>query len=101
MNESEKHGYIVVAPDWTGQTLTFLLEYELRGAIAPAWDIPAGPGNFRSREDFPKRDDVKWMKHTLAWADDATRAVKLDDRPVHTKTLTNEVKYIEPKARVY
>ena len=54
-----------------------------------------------AREDFPKRDDVKWMKHTLAWADDNTRAVKLDDRPVHTKTLTNEVKYIEPKARVY
>jgi succinate dehydrogenase / fumarate reductase, flavoprotein subunit len=54
-----------------------------------------------AREDFPKRDDVKWMKHTLAWADDRSRAVKLDDRPVHTKTLTNEVKYIEPKARVY
>ncbi len=54
-----------------------------------------------AREDFPKRDDVKWMKHTLSWADDAARAVKLDDRPVHTKTLTNEVKYIEPKARVY
>ena len=54
-----------------------------------------------AREDFPKRDDVNWMKHTLAWADDASQAVKLDDRPVHTKTLTNEVKYIEPKARVY
>ena len=24
-----------------------------------------------AREDFPKRDDVNWMKHTLAWADDA------------------------------
>ncbi len=54
-----------------------------------------------AREDFPKRDDVNWMKHTLAWADDESRAVKLDDRPVHTTTLTNEVKYIEPKARVY
>ncbi len=54
-----------------------------------------------AREDFPKRDDAVWMKHTLAWADDATHSVKLDDRPVHTRTLTNEVKYIEPKARVY
>ncbi len=54
-----------------------------------------------AREDFPKRDDVNWMKHTLAWADDKARTVKLGDRPVHTKTLTNEVKYIEPKARVY
>ncbi len=54
-----------------------------------------------AREDFPKRDDVNWMKHTLAWADDKTTSVKLDDRPVHKNTLTNEVKYIEPKARVY
>ena len=54
-----------------------------------------------AREDFSKRDDVNWMKHTLAWADDSSRAVKLDDRPVHKNTLTNEIAYIEPKARVY
>ncbi|MEQ1673206.1 MAG: FAD-binding protein, partial [Hyphomicrobium sp.] len=54
-----------------------------------------------AREDFPKRDDVNWMKHTLAWADGVTKSVKLDDRPVHKVTLTNEIKYIEPKARVY
>ena len=54
-----------------------------------------------AREDFPKRDDVNWMKHTLAWADYGTKTVRLDYRPVHTHTMTNEVKYIEPKARVY
>jgi succinate dehydrogenase / fumarate reductase flavoprotein subunit len=54
-----------------------------------------------AREDYPKRDDVNWMKHTLAWADYETKTVRLDDRPVHNKTMTNEVKYIEPKARVY
>jgi succinate dehydrogenase / fumarate reductase flavoprotein subunit len=54
-----------------------------------------------AREDFPKRDDVNWMKHTLAWADGATQKVTLDERPVHKVTLTNEIKYIEPKARVY
>ncbi len=54
-----------------------------------------------AREDYPKRDDQNWMKHTLAFADDARRTVRLDARPVHTTTLTNEVKYIEPKARVY
>ncbi len=54
-----------------------------------------------AREDFSKRDDQNWMKHTLAWADDANRTVRIDFRPVHTTTLTNEVKYIEPKARVY
>jgi succinate dehydrogenase / fumarate reductase, flavoprotein subunit len=54
-----------------------------------------------AREDFPKRDDVNWMKHTLSWADYGTRAVRLDFRPVHTYTLSNEVAYIEPKERVY
>ena len=36
-----------------------------------------------AREDFPKRDDVNWMKHTLSWADYATHEVSLDFRPVH------------------
>ncbi len=54
-----------------------------------------------AREDFPMRDDVNWMKHTLAWADYATKSVTLGERPVHTNTLTNEISYIEPKARVY
>ena len=54
-----------------------------------------------AREDYPKRDDVNWMKHTLAWTDDATKSVRLDYRPVHSYTLTAETPYIEPKARVY
>jgi succinate dehydrogenase / fumarate reductase flavoprotein subunit len=53
-----------------------------------------------AREDFPERDDKNWMKHTLAWMDD-NGSVKLDYRPVHAYTLTNDVAYIEPKARVY
>ncbi len=54
-----------------------------------------------AREDFPDRDDKTWMKHSLAFADDAKKTVNLGDRPVHTFTMTNEMKYIEPKARVY
>jgi succinate dehydrogenase / fumarate reductase flavoprotein subunit len=54
-----------------------------------------------AREDFAKRDDANWMKHTLAFADYGAKTVKLDFRPVHTYTLTNEMSYIEPKARVY
>jgi succinate dehydrogenase / fumarate reductase flavoprotein subunit len=54
-----------------------------------------------AREDYPDRDDKNWMKHTLAFIDPAQHTVKLDDRPVHTYTLTNDVQYIEPKARVY
>jgi succinate dehydrogenase flavoprotein subunit len=54
-----------------------------------------------AREDYPNRDDAEWMKHTLAWADYATRNVSIDFRPVHSYTLTNEMHYVEPKARVY
>ncbi|WP_332681886.1 succinate dehydrogenase flavoprotein subunit [Bosea sp. (in: a-proteobacteria)] len=54
-----------------------------------------------AREDYPDRNDKDWMKHTLAWIDDAKRTVTLDDRPVHTYTLSNDIEYIKPKARVY
>jgi succinate dehydrogenase / fumarate reductase flavoprotein subunit len=53
-----------------------------------------------AREDYPERDDKNWMKHTLTWLD-SNGNVKIDYRPVHTYTLTNDVAYIEPKARVY
>lgn len=52
-----------------------------------------------AREDFSSRDDEKWMKHTLAWFDEGK--ISLDYRPVHTYTMTDEIDYIEPKARVY
>jgi succinate dehydrogenase / fumarate reductase flavoprotein subunit len=54
-----------------------------------------------AREDYPERDDANWMKHTLAWADEAAHSVRIDYRPVHTHTMTNEVSYIPPKPRVY
>ncbi len=60
---------------------------ELRGAHA--------------REDYPQRDDKNWMKHTLASINPEKRTVSLDYRPVHSYTMTNEIAYIEPKARVY
>jgi succinate dehydrogenase / fumarate reductase flavoprotein subunit len=53
-----------------------------------------------AHEDFPERDDVNWMKHSLAWVDEASK-VSLGYRPVHTYTLTDEVKYIAPQKRVY
>ncbi|GLK52739.1 succinate dehydrogenase flavoprotein subunit [Maricaulis virginensis] len=53
-----------------------------------------------AREDFPDRNDETWMKHTLAWCDDKGN-VKIDYRPVHTYTMSNDIQYIEPKARVY
>jgi succinate dehydrogenase / fumarate reductase flavoprotein subunit len=53
-----------------------------------------------AREDFPDRDDNNWMKHTLAWVD-GKGAVKIDYRPVHAFTMSNDVEYIKPKPRVY
>ena len=54
-----------------------------------------------AREDFPERDDVNWMKHTLAWLDIPSGNVRIDFRPVHSNTMTNEVETIPPKKRVY
>jgi succinate dehydrogenase / fumarate reductase flavoprotein subunit len=53
-----------------------------------------------AREDFPERDDVNWMKHTLCWVDSAGRT-RIDYRPVHLNTLTSDVETVAPKARTY
>ena len=53
-----------------------------------------------AHEDHPQRDDVNWMKHTLAYRD-AQGKVTLDYRPVHMFTMTDEVEVIPPKERVY
>ncbi|MGZ5615583.1 MAG: succinate dehydrogenase flavoprotein subunit [Methylobacter sp.] len=52
-----------------------------------------------AREDYPKRDDENWLKHTLTWLDGNN--VEIDYRPVHMYTLTDEVDVIPPKERVY
>jgi succinate dehydrogenase / fumarate reductase flavoprotein subunit len=57
-----------------------------------------------AHEDFPERDDKNWMKHTISWFDGwggSGGKVTLDYRGVHNYTLTDEVEYIKPKARVY
>lgn len=53
-----------------------------------------------AREDYPDRDDDNWMKHTLAYVDESGK-VRHDYRDVHAFTLSNEISYIAPKARVY
>jgi succinate dehydrogenase / fumarate reductase flavoprotein subunit len=57
-----------------------------------------------AHEDFPNRDDANWMKHTATWFDGwggKGGDVRIDYRPVHEFTLTDDVEYIKPKARVY
>jgi succinate dehydrogenase / fumarate reductase flavoprotein subunit len=59
-----------------------------------------------AREDFDKRDDVNWRKHSLAWLSPDGK-VTLSYRPVHTETMLPvedggiDPKKIAPKARVY
>ncbi|MEY3106526.1 MAG: hypothetical protein RIT35_692, partial [Pseudomonadota bacterium] len=53
-----------------------------------------------AREDFPERDDQKWLKHTITWLDEKGE-VKIDYRPVHLYSLSDEVQYVPPKKRVY
>ena len=52
-----------------------------------------------AREDYSKRDDKNFMKHTLAWQSD--NKVEIRYRDVHSRTLTNDVQYFPPKERVY
>ena len=54
----------------------------------------------QAREDYPDRDDQNWMKHTLAWRT-GRKEVKIDYRPVHMETLTDEIETVPPKKRVY
>ena len=52
-----------------------------------------------AREDYTKRDDKNFMKHTLAWQ--KGKKVEIKYRDVHSRTLTNDVQYFPPKERVY
>jgi len=54
-----------------------------------------------AREDFAERNDTEWMKHTLAWLDLESGKVKIDYRPVHSYTMSDDIAYIPPKQRVY
>ena len=79
---------------------------ELENLMAQAVVAVAGAANRtesrggHAREDFADRDDENWLKHTISWLDgDGTP--RLDYRPVHLNTLTNEVQSIPPKIRVY
>jgi len=52
-----------------------------------------------AREDYPKRDDTNYMKHTLSWL--SGRKVKINYRPVNLSTLSNDVQTFPPKERIY
>jgi len=53
-----------------------------------------------AREDYPKRDDQHWLKHTLS-GEDSQGKIILSYRPVHMNMLDDQMKSIPPKARTY
>ncbi|HYE34239.1 succinate dehydrogenase flavoprotein subunit [Methylocaldum sp.] len=79
---------------------------ELENLLAQAMVTVAGALNREesrgghTREDFPERDDENWLKHSLLWLDEH-HDVRIDYRPVHMYTLTDEVEVIQPQKRVY
>ncbi len=54
-----------------------------------------------AREDYKDRDDVNWLKHSIAYVDDATGRVRMDSRPVHMFTMSKDVDVVPLKPRVY
>jgi len=55
-----------------------------------------------AHENFPDRDDKKWMKHTLSFHDEADGKTTITYRPIHYYTLDEEeCKVVPPVARVY
>jgi succinate dehydrogenase / fumarate reductase, flavoprotein subunit len=53
-----------------------------------------------AREDYQKRDDTNWLKHTCAWKDEDWK-VTLAYRPVHLNALSNEVQSFPPAERTH
>ncbi|HLS05290.1 MAG TPA: succinate dehydrogenase flavoprotein subunit [Wenzhouxiangella sp.] len=53
-----------------------------------------------AREDYSERDDENWLKHSLIWMDEEYKT-RIDYRPVHMYTLTDEVEVVPPERRVY
>ena len=53
-----------------------------------------------AHEDYPERDDKNWQKHTICSLDEKGN-YKIDYRPVHMYTLTDECEVVPAKKRTY
>jgi succinate dehydrogenase / fumarate reductase flavoprotein subunit len=53
-----------------------------------------------AREDYHKRDDENWLKHTIAWKDEEWN-VTFAYRPVRLNTLSNEIQSFPPAMRTH
>ena len=53
-----------------------------------------------AREDYPERNDEKWLSHSLAWLDKNDKVI-MGSRPVNMNPLSNNIQSIPPEKRVY
>jgi succinate dehydrogenase / fumarate reductase flavoprotein subunit len=77
------------------EALEFLNTIEVAVATMVAARERTESRGAHAREDYPDRNDEKWMKHTLYYSN----GNRLEYKEVHTKPLT--VDYIPPAKRVY
>jgi succinate dehydrogenase (ubiquinone) flavoprotein subunit len=58
----------------------------------------------QAHEDFPDRNDTKWMKHTLTWQTQKITEnsdFKITYRPVKDQPMDDEMHHVPPAKRVY
>ena len=53
-----------------------------------------------AREDYHKRDDQNWLKHTISWKDEDW-TVRFAHRPVRLDTLSDDIKSFPPAERTH
>ena len=87
-----------------------LADLEQRSGRSARTEEPAGAGGghaafaenrtesrgAHAREDFPKRDDENWLKHTLSWLD-GEADLRLGYRPVHLRPLVERRAGLPPQ----
>jgi succinate dehydrogenase / fumarate reductase flavoprotein subunit len=54
-----------------------------------------------AHENFPERDDVNWLSHSLCWLNEKDGSVTFGSRPVQLETHDDEMPSIPLKKRVY
>ena len=75
------------------------LMYQAQATVVSAENRHESRGA-HAHENYKDRDDKNWMKHTVIYVD-GTGKTKIDYRPVHLYTMSNDVEVVQPKARVY
>ena len=83
---------------WSALELANLAEQAV--VIAHSANARTESRGAHAREDYQKRDDVNWLKHTVAWKSEDWD-VNFAYRPVRLDTLSKEVESFPPAERTH